>query len=127
MKMVDPKFNELPAPPEEDKKRSIGAKPRRGLSINETIAAEANRSIGAAGVDTSNMTVGFDGRDPNATINLEPEPIPFLLNYEEVALRAFELWNERGCPVGSPELDWKEAEADLLARRRGSKAAAASA
>jgi hypothetical protein len=121
--MVDPKFNELPAPGDEGKKKSTGARTRRGLSINETIAAGANKSIGAAGVDTSNLTAGFEGHDPSAGIVLKPIPLPF--SREEVALRAFELWQERGCPIGSPEIDWKEAEQDLLARSRGSKSAVA--
>ena len=121
--MVDPKFNELPVPADEGKKKYTGAKPRRGLSINDTIAAGANQSIGAAGVDTSNMTAGFDGNDPSATIDTEPVLLPF--SRAEVALRAFELWKERGSPVGSPEIDWKEAERDLLSRSRGSKAAVA--
>jgi hypothetical protein len=123
VRMVDPKFNELPAPTE-GRRRPTGAKPpRRGLSINETIAADANKSIGAAGVDTSNITTGFEGQDPSARINMEAVPLPF--KREEVASRAFELWKERGSPLGSPEVDWKEAEQDLLARSRGSKAAVA--
>ena len=32
---------------------------------------------------------------------------------EVVAQRAFELWMSRGCPIGSPEVDWFEAEAEL--------------
>ncbi|HEY1946455.1 MAG TPA: DUF2934 domain-containing protein [Bryobacteraceae bacterium] len=121
--MVDPKFNKLPAPADGGRRKSAGAKPRRGLSINETIAADANKSIGAAGVDTSNITTGFKGNDPSARIDTEPVPLPF--RREEVALRAFELWKERGSPLGSPEVDWKEAEQDLLARSRGSRAAVA--
>ena len=35
--------------------------------------------------------------------------------YEEIALLAEQFWNERGCPFGSPEVDWLRAEATLLA------------
>jgi hypothetical protein len=123
--MVDPKFNELPVPVQEGKKKVVGATAPRGLSINDTIAADANKSIGAAGVDTSNATTGFDGHDAGAVVELEPIAFPF--GRAEIAQRAYELWRERGCPAGSPDVDWKEAEQDLLARSRGSKAAVAGA
>jgi hypothetical protein len=32
-----------------------------------------------------------------------------------VAARAYELWQLRGCPEGSPEVDWYEAERELSA------------
>lgn len=33
--------------------------------------------------------------------------------YEQIALLAYQYWQERGCPDGSPEEDWLRAEADL--------------
>ena len=33
-----------------------------------------------------------------------------------IRIRAFELWNERGCPLGSPERDWLQAEREVLRR-----------
>jgi hypothetical protein len=35
------------------------------------------------------------------------------LDENEVALRAYENWQKRGCPIGSPDEDWYEAEAEL--------------
>jgi hypothetical protein len=32
---------------------------------------------------------------------------------EKISARAYELWMERGCPVGSPEIDWLQAEAEI--------------
>jgi hypothetical protein len=32
---------------------------------------------------------------------------------EEIAQLAYELWQQRGCPDGSPELDWFQAEQEL--------------
>lgn len=32
---------------------------------------------------------------------------------EAVELRAYELWIERGSPIGSPEVDWLRAETEL--------------
>lgn len=36
-------------------------------------------------------------------------------SYEEIARLAEQFWNERGRPVGSPEVDWLRAEATLHA------------
>ncbi len=33
--------------------------------------------------------------------------------HAEIAARAHELWNARGCPAGSPEADWFEAAEEL--------------
>jgi hypothetical protein len=33
-----------------------------------------------------------------------------------IAARAYELWMQRGCPIGSPEVDWLEAEAEIRGR-----------
>ena len=37
------------------------------------------------------------------------------LNSEEVARLAYQFWEERGCPFGSPEIDWSKAEQELQA------------
>ena len=34
---------------------------------------------------------------------------------EEISLRAWELWQEHGCPNGSADSDWLEAERELAA------------
>ncbi|PWU10082.1 MAG: hypothetical protein C5B51_04985 [Terriglobia bacterium] len=34
-------------------------------------------------------------------------------NLEQVASLAYHLWQARGCPVGSPDIDWFEAEQQL--------------
>jgi hypothetical protein len=33
--------------------------------------------------------------------------------HEDIAALAFALWQERGCPEGSPEVDWFRAEEEL--------------
>jgi Protein of unknown function (DUF2934) len=38
------------------------------------------------------------------------------LNPQEVAARSYELWLERGSPIGSPEVDWFRAEEELRNR-----------
>ncbi len=66
--MVDPKLNELPIDPEDEivnaenvnsaEAGTGGRGKRRGLSINDTVAANANLSVGARGVDTSGVRAG---------------------------------------------------------------------
>ena len=66
--MIDPKFNALPVDaagdiediPEESlsEEQRATRKPRAGLSINDTVAAGANLSVGSRGVDTSGSSVG---------------------------------------------------------------------
>ena len=38
------------------------------------------------------------------------------LDPNEIAIRSYELWQQRGCPIGSPEIDWFNAEEELLSR-----------
>jgi hypothetical protein len=65
--MIDPKFNELPAEAEDEveeaslteEQRAERARRRKaGLSINDTVAANANFSVGARGVDVSGVRTG---------------------------------------------------------------------
>jgi hypothetical protein len=49
---------------------------------------------------------------------LRDEPVP--LSKQEVADLAYKRWVERGCPQGSPEEDWFEAENKLHLERRSS-------
>jgi hypothetical protein len=43
----------------------------------------------------------------------EPPPASGLPTPAEIAERAYHLWLERGCPPGSDELNWLEAEREL--------------
>jgi len=42
---------------------------------------------------------------------------------DEIAALAYQLWNERGCPAGSPDEDWFRAEAELNNRSEAAAAA----
>lgn len=33
---------------------------------------------------------------------------------DQVMLLAYKLWEQRGCPIGSPEADWMQAETIVL-------------
>ncbi len=68
--MIDPKLNEIPVDPSDDianlpehqltaEQRDARIRHNRaGLSINDTVAASANLSVGARGVDTSGVRAG---------------------------------------------------------------------
>jgi hypothetical protein len=45
---------------------------------------------------------------------VETDPLP-----EQIAALAHALWQERGCPDGSPEEDWFKAEQGLRDQRSG--------
>ena len=42
------------------------------------------------------------------------EPAP---TQDQIAELAYTLWQQRGCPDGSPEVDWLEAEEELTANQ----------
>ena len=41
----------------------------------------------------------------------------FKVSKDEIARRAYEIWQSRGCPAGDGSDDWRAAEAELLAAR----------
>jgi hypothetical protein len=165
--MIDPKFNKLPADAQGDVEQGSAVavsdeeqqerlrRARSGLSINDTVAAGANMSVGSRGVDTSGtkagagagagttfVTPGNPGESPapnivpgartsgttpqadnvsdqTPTIRLD-EASEYRPTTDEISERAFRCWHERGCPHGSPEIDWQRAEQELREERRRS-------
>jgi hypothetical protein len=59
----------------------------------------------------------------NDPVTRQVEGIP----HEEIALRAYRLWEERGSPAGSPEEDWFRAEQEIRSERRESQTAGTAA
>jgi DUF2934 family protein len=45
-------------------------------------------------------------------------------DYEQIAALAYQLWQKRGCPMGSPEEDWFDAQNQLQQRTQPSRVAA---
>ena len=61
----------------------------------------------------SNMAVMAGPESPqDATQNVISEPP----NQAEISALAYELWIQRGCPLGSPEVDWFRAEEEVKKR-----------
>jgi hypothetical protein len=42
-----------------------------------------------------------------------------VLDHAQVAALAYQFWLERGCPVGSPDVDWFRAEGEVKALTEG--------
>lgn len=163
--MVDPKLNEVPADAQGELQERGSGKPsagqskaRKGLSVNDTIARDANLSVGSRGADFSGVESGAgagagmtsttpgtagespapnivpgargvgttprsdsaSGQSPTGGVDRAGEPTT-----EEIAHRAYQCWHERGCPEGSPDVDWCRAEEELRARRKGQRSQAA--
>ena len=58
---------------------------------------------------------------PDAPPEQTPElPAPIQLTELEVANLAYQRWVKRGCPEGSPQEDWYEAEHELQSHSRAS-------
>ncbi len=47
----------------------------------------------------------------------QPAEEPAAPTHEEIALLAYQYWEERGGPIGTPEEDWLKAEQDLMMER----------
>lgn len=45
--------------------------------------------------------------------------------HDEISQLAYRLWQERGAPIGSPDVDWARAEEELCANGRASDGEAA--
>ncbi len=52
-------------------------------------------------------------RKPSEIHSISGEETTAAPKQEEIALLAYQLWQERGCPVGTPEEDWSRAETEL--------------
>lgn len=186
--MIDPKFNKLPADqtgdfediPESElspeQRTARLQRSRAGLSINDTIARDANMSVGSRGTDTSGVRTGSgagagmtsltpavtgespapnivpgprsSGTTPRGSTGVDQSPTTRVNagagagidqsaatrthagsgpTAEEIGARAYRCWHERGCPEGSPEVDWQRAEEELRRERDKQRSAGASA
>jgi len=57
--------------------------------------------------------------EPKQAVTGDPDVLPSRMESVDetaIAARAYELWHARGCPIGSPETDWLQAEEELKKR-----------
>ena len=84
--MIDPKVNRIPADQEEtselQRDRRETAKSRPGLSVNDTIARDANLSVGGQGVNVSGVSAGAGAGagsttlTPSTSASAAPQVVP---------------------------------------------------
>ncbi len=79
---------------------------------------------GARGSGTTVRGDGNSGQTPTLSLDQDPSEVYSTSGDSEVAARAHECWHERGCPEGSPEVDWQRAEEEVRLRRRTATAGA---
>jgi hypothetical protein len=66
-------------------------------------------------VAKSKMAVMAGSESPqDVTQDVISEPV----NQAEISALAYELWIQRGCPLGSPEVDWFRAEEELKSGKK---------
>lgn len=94
------RVNESPAPNIVPGARSSGTTPRSRTNENDFADSASPEEIGGG-------------------VNATSAGVP---NTMEVAHRAYEIWCSKGCPEGTADEDWWEAERELQVRRSGSMA-----
>jgi len=63
------------------------------------------------------------GTSGNRGLHISPSETDNHIASEDIAALAYELWQARGRPEGSPEVDWLEAEKQLRDRLESAPAA----
>jgi hypothetical protein len=56
-------------------------------------------------------------------VSISPSGDGNYIDSQDIAALAYQLWQGRGCPEGSPEVDWLEAEKQLRDRQKEAPAA----
>ena len=54
----------------------------------------------------------------------EPEETQSPALHDQISALAYRYWTERGCPIGSPEVDWLLAEEEIRSRQHSLSAVA---
>lgn len=78
------------------------------------MSARKARSKGN-GASKPASTNGEAGNGSPVTPDVMTEPVAYTLPEEEIARKAYALWEERGRPFGSAEEDWFKAKEQLSA------------
>lgn len=93
-----------------------------GLMISPGQNPIGNSDTGVPGPGRTERSLSGHQEIAAAGVNQEYEP-----SHEEVRLRAYCCWEARGCPEGSPEVDWHTAREQLRSERRTGRTSAATA
>lgn len=80
------------------------------------VAQEHEKDGGIAGDEHSRQALQHSQAADKLTKAIAFDYGVMSFGHDEVATLAYELWQTRGCPYGSPEEDWLRAESALRAR-----------
>src|SRR5436305_4548279 len=75
-----------------------------------TVRGGSNAAAPSAAMPSTDTEVHSNERNASGESN-------YPYTSEDVAAHAYRCWHERGCPEGSPEVDWQRAEEELRNRR----------
>jgi hypothetical protein len=109
---LTPGASNSPAPNVMPGSRSTGMTPRGTTASGQSPAGTAQSGAtvpGVTGVTELNKAETSAPADEDT------------LDENEIAGRAYQCWHERGCPSGSPEVDWHRAIQDIRERRRAQR------
>ncbi|MBV8817438.1 MAG: DUF2934 domain-containing protein [Acidobacteriaceae bacterium] len=73
----------------------------------DKLATGTTRDIDASHETDTPLTAPRTGSAPESQFAQPAAP------HQDIAIRAHALWIARGCPIGSPEVDWHQAEEEL--------------
>jgi len=80
---------------------------------------------GQSRIDRADTGLPGTGHTDSSTASLDTSDGP---TWDEISVRAYEIWCDQGCPMGSRDSDWQQAEQELRRERLSrSHASAASA
>jgi hypothetical protein len=72
-----------------------------------TVRGSSDKAAPASAMPDSSGTSFSEHSTNNETIHTD----------DDVAAEAYRCWHERGCPEGSPEIDWQRAQERLKVRK----------
>lgn len=98
--------------------RSISVALRLNLAVG--LFGPVNDRVPVKGEDVvaKQRTPGTDSVE--SAVRSTSSPASLAANSEDIAALAFQLWQARGCPYGSPDIDWFQAEEQLRNQARRS-------
>ena len=115
---VTPGRSSSPAPNVVPGGRGTGMTPRSDSALGQSPASTARTETQLPGASGDIRASEHAGLSSDVGSDLPSD---------DIAARAYECWCERGCPEGSPEVDWRRAEQELRERRQRNRARGASA
>lgn len=96
-----------------------------GLMISPGQNPIGNRDTGLPGTGRSERSLSGEEEITSRQQNHQHDD--YEPSYEETSFRAYCCWHARGCPEGSPEVDWHTAREQLRAERRNERSTYAKA